>query len=94
MESKFYAYAIKLIVKFNTTQLDFKRTEDIISKFMDKFIDDDLIEKRILLWNSIKSNIKEELYRVSFDEIRNLPISNQEHVYIYLEREKNYSKQS
>jgi hypothetical protein len=57
-----------------------------VGRFIDIFVDEQLISEYILYWNSVKSKFRPKMRRINQEELKELIIRNSDNLYIYLER--------
>lgn len=66
--------------------------DTLLNQFASKFVDENLLSKYILYWNSIKSELRKKMQRIELENLNNIVIPNHNDLYIYLERHKELFK--
>ncbi len=62
--------------------------KEVLEKFIERFVDKQVVSENILYWNSIKSEFKTRMKRIDFDKLNSINESYLDNLYIYLERHK------
>jgi len=86
-----YDFFIKS-TEYKVLQISGIEKDEIINIFTEKFVDSNIVEERILYWNSFKDEYRGNIKKLNINQIKKLSLPSEKNIYIYLEREKKLFK--